>query len=193
MKNKKTIAIVLLVVALLGLAVAFAALSTTLTINGSGLVDPDSWSIKFANLSTADVKGSAVVTSPAVLTNDTSITGYNVTLKAPGDSVTYTFDVVNEGDIDAILTSLVKPAPTCTGKATDDAQKTADATLVANNLVYTLVYTDTKAAVAEDDTLDAGQSRNLTLTIGYSSSATELPSDEVQLSNMNIDFVYGQN
>ena len=191
--NKKTIAVVVLIIALLGLSVAFAALSTTLTINGRAVVDPDQWKVKFENLSAGTKTGLANITTEATLEGETSIKGYDVILKAPGDSVSYTFDVTNSGEINAKLTSIVKPEPTCTGKATDDAQKTADATLVSNHLTYTLVYTDTKVAVAENDTLDAGVTKNLTLTIAYDADAAEVPSAEVEISGLNIDLVYGQN
>lgn len=191
-KNQKKMVVTLLVATLLSLSVAFAALSTTLRINGSGLVDPDKWSVHFANLGEATVTGTASVTSGATLTDDTSITGFDVVLRAPGDSVTYTFDVVNDGYVDAKLTSVVKATPVCTGTATDDAKKTEDATLVSDNLVYTLVYTDTNEAVAENDTLNAKETKNLTLKVSYNSEVSELPSSDVEISGLDIDLVYGQ-
>lgn len=193
MKKQKTMLVVVLVVSLLGLSVAFAALSTTLTINGSGLVNPDKWNVKFENLQSATVTGTAVVNSEATLTDDTSITGFNVSLKAPGDAVTYTFDVTNAGDIDAKITSFVKATPVCTGLATDDAKKLADATLVSENLIYTLVYTDTNEAVAENDTLEAKATKNLTLKVAYNPDIATLPSSDVEISGLDIDIVYGQN
>lgn len=192
-KNQKKVAVTLLVVALLSLSVAFAALSTTLRINGSAIVDPDKWDVHFANLGEAKITGIATITSGATLTDDTSITGFDVVLRAPGDSVTYTFDVVNGGGVDAKITDVIKATPICTGTATDDTKKTEDATLVSNNLVYTLIYTDTKAEVGINDTLNAKETKNLTLKVAYSEDATTLPSSDVEISGLDIDIIYGQN
>lgn len=192
-KNQKKVAVTLLVVALLSLSVAFAALSTTLTINGSALVDPDKWDVHFANLGEAKITGIASITSDATLTDDTSITGFDVVLRAPGDSVSYTFDVVNGGGVDAKITDIIKATPVFSATTTDESKIDADTTIVSDNLVYTLIYTDTKEAVAINDTLNAKETKNLTLKVAYSEDATSLPSSNVEISGLDIDIVYGQN
>lgn len=192
-KNQKKVAVTLLVVALLSLSVAFAALSKTLTINGTGLVDPDKWDVHFANLGEAKITGIASITSDATLTDDTSITGFDVVLRAPGDSVTYTFDVVNGGGVDAKITDIIKATPVFSATTTDESKIDSDTTIVSDNLVYTLIYTDTKEAVAINDTLNAKETKNLTLKVAYSEDATSLPSSNVEISGLDIDIVYGQN
>jgi len=96
----KLLSLVALIVAVLGLTVAFAALSQTLTINGSASVDAAEWDVHFENLSEPTITGAARVINNPVL-NGTSIDSLEVSLTKPGDSVTYTFDVVNNGTIDA--------------------------------------------------------------------------------------------
>lgn len=189
-KNRqlKVIAIVALCIAVIGLSVAYAAMSTSLKINGTATMNTASWSIKFANLSEVAKTGTAnVVTAPTL--SDTHIGDYNVELTKPGDSITYTFDVMNTGTLDAIMSTFTKAAkPTCTGVSTTNA--TADATIVCNNLSYTLTYTASNEAVKANDTLAAGETKNLTLKLSY--DGNELPSDDVNVSGLDITMIYEQ-
>ena len=99
----KILSLVALIEAVLGLTVAFAALSQTLTINGTASVDAAEWDVHFENLTEVYVRGSAEVLSEPVIGNDgKSIKNLQVSLKKPGDVVKYKFDIVNKGTIDAI-------------------------------------------------------------------------------------------
>ena len=105
-RGAKVIAIVALLIAVVGLTIGYAAYSTTLTIDGSANVDPASWDVHFAyksgNSLTATTTGNAVENTAPTLAA-TAISGFAVTLKAPGDSVTYDFSVKNGGTLDARL------------------------------------------------------------------------------------------
>lgn len=190
----KALSLVALIVAVLGLTVAFASLSQKLTINGSATVDAATWDIHFANLSDATTTGGASVTTAPTIKDSTDgkkntvIGDYNVVLTKPGDSITYTFDVTNAGTVDAKLTTLTKAAkPTCTstqGIAEDE-------TIICDGLTYSLTYTDSGQAVAVDDTLDKNTTKNLTLTLSYESD--KVPSDDVNISDLGIVLLYGQN
>ena len=182
----KVLSIAALLVAVLGLTVAFAALSQTLTINGSATVNTASWDIHFKNLSTPTLTGNAAVTTaPTIDTKGTTIGNYALKLTKPGDSVTYTFDVENKGTINAKISELVKAAkPTCTGTG---AAATADAKIICDGLTYTLTYT----AVAKEDTLNANQTKNLTLKLAFESNS--LPADDVSISDLGITITYAQN
>ena len=82
--NKSSkVALVALIVAIVGLTVAFAALSSNLTINGNAKLDPINWNIYFDNISGVDLSGeAAIVNNPEIDSNDkTKITNFNVTLK----------------------------------------------------------------------------------------------------------------
>jgi len=98
----KSLSLIALVVAVLGLTVAFASLSQTLTINGTAKVDSAKWDIHFENLSFGTVTGDAtIITEPTIKDSSngkksTVIGDYDVTLTSPGDSVTYTFDVIRK-------------------------------------------------------------------------------------------------
>ncbi len=186
----KVLSVAALLVAVLGLTVAFAALSQTLTINGSATVNTASWDIHFKNLSTPTLTGNAAVTTaPTIDTKGTTIGNYALKLTKPGDSVTYTFDVENKGTINAKISELVKAAkPTCTGTG---AAAAADAKIICDGLTYDLTYTDGGAAVAKEDTLNANETKNLTLKLAFESNS--LPADDVSISDLGITITYAQN
>lgn len=214
----KSMSLVALIVAVLGLTVAFAAMSRTLTINGTATVDTASWDIHFEENGnglagivdkTTNAQNAAVVnTAPTIKANSsgqaaTVIGDYEVTLTKPGDIVSFEFDVVNNGTIDADLTNVSMPAPTITGLATDSAKAEADAQIVRDNLIYTLTYKADGTEVSADNSLTKGldkatqvdtnpTKKTLVLTIGYKSDATTLPSDDVSITGMDITLTYTQ-
>lgn len=177
-----------LVLSVVGISVGFAAMSTELRVTGTANVVPASWKIKFTNLSNPTIVGTAQVTKAPTIQSDTHIGNYEVQLSKPGDTVTYTFDVVNNGTIDAELSTYTFETPTITGTGTTAA---ADATIVKNNLVYTLTYAD-GTSIQQGDTLAKDQTASLKLTVGYDKEANTLPTNSVSISNMDITFVYGQ-
>ena len=67
-RKVKIISLIVLVVMILCLTVAFAALSQTLTINGSAAVNAASWDIHFEKTSgkETEVKGAATFTEPTL-------------------------------------------------------------------------------------------------------------------------------
>ena len=178
-----------LVLSVVGISIGFASMSQDLTISGSAEVVPATWKIKFANLSSPTIAGDATVDTAPTITGDTHIGNYAVTLTKPGDSVTYTFDVVNQGTIDAELTALVKAVPTFTASGSNNGAN--DTTTVQSNLVYTLTYDD-DSAISVNDELDANDSVTLKLVVGYNTNATALPEDSVSITGMDITLTYGQ-
>lgn len=175
---------------LLCVGIGFAAFSTSLDINGTGKVKSASWKIKFANLKPATLVGTATeVKAPTISGEDTHIGDYEVTLTTPGDSVSYSFDIVNEGTFDAEITSLVVGTPNCEG--TGDNALT-DASNVCKNLTYSLTYSD-GSNIQNGDSLEAGSSvTGVTLTLTYSAdvAANELPSNDVAISGLETSLVY---
>ena len=178
-----------LVLSVAGIAVGFAAMSTDLDIKGQAEVVPASWKIRFENLSSPTILGAATVKTAPTIQNDTHLGNYDVELTKPGDSVVYTFDVKNAGTLDAKLTAYNFATPTFAGTGTNAA---ADATIAQTNVVYTLTYLD-GTAINVNDTLAAGESKTLKLTVEYPASATTLPEAEVDITGMDVTFTYSQN
>ena len=185
--NVKSLFLLTLIVAIVGLSVAYALLSTTLSISGSTKVSAASWGIKFKNLS-GSATGGATYTLPTL--SDTSLSDYEIILTKPGDSVTFNFDIANEGTIGAKVTSLIKNTPTCSGVA-GSTTGTTDAPLVCNNITYSLTYAN-GTAISQNDTLDPNETKNLKLSLVYNENAASLPSNDVAISNLAITIIYGQ-
>ncbi len=120
-RSSKIIAIIALVIGVIGLSIGFAAFSSTLTISQSAEVNPDAsrFKVLFSSsedtLQTSEVEGKVsgvnqATAQSASINNDSasspSITGLKATFKDPGDSVTYTFYVTNQGDYKAYLKTI---------------------------------------------------------------------------------------
>lgn len=186
----KALSVVALLIAVVGLSVAFAAMSRTLTINGTATVDPATWDVHFENLVKGAVLGGAEVTAEPTIGEangvaSTHIGDYAVKLTKPGDSVTYTFDVVNEGDINATLTSYVKATPTFAGADEDVA-------IVEENLVYTLTYADGSAITEGAALAKTSGVASFKLVVAYDSEADVLPAAPVTIEGMDVTMVYTQ-
>ena len=178
-----TFGMLALVVSVVAIGLAYAGFTGTLNINGTGNVMSAKWDIYFANLSNAVTTGTANVVTPATISPKTKIGDYYVELASPGDSVTYTFDVVNDGNFDAVLTTLTKSTPTCTPTAT-----------LCNYLSYTLKYTSNNRDVAENDKLLVGETKNMTLKLELDSNmpASALSNTELSVSDLGITLLYSQ-
>ena len=175
-RRTKTLVVVVLLIVIAGLTVAFAALSTTLNINGTVYLDAAKWGIKFENLSEPVKVGTATTTGMAKIeeTKSAEINGINVSLSTPGDKVVYTVDLVNEGTINAKIDKIEKT------KLTSGQQK-----------YLTFKVTDKDGIeVSECDILSAGETRNLTITIEF---IKDLTKEDLPASTSTISLSYKLN
>ena len=114
-RDRRALYIVLgiVMISVLTLTVVYAALSTTLNINGNAEVSSASWDIHLANV---QLNSSSATTGVPTITNSTTAS-FSTTLSKPGDFYEFTIDVVNEGSIDAMIDSVTKtPSLTDTQK-----------------------------------------------------------------------------
>lgn len=105
-EHSKSIALAVLGVILLGMTIAYAALQTNLNIGGTVNTPAVEWDVHFDNFKKGNVVGSATGPTAAELGSKitaTSISDLAISLPKPGDSITYTFDIINAGTIDAKL------------------------------------------------------------------------------------------
>jgi hypothetical protein len=177
-RRTKALVIVVLLIVIAGLTIAFAALSTTLNINGTAYLDAAKWGIRFENLSSPTKIGSATTTGTAKIeeTKAAEITGMNVSLSTPGDKVTYTVDLVNKGTINAKIDKIEKTV------LTSEQQK---------YLIFKVTDKDGRE-VSEGDILSAGETRNLTITIEFIKDLTkgDLPKQTSTISlSYKLNFV----
>lgn len=172
--------------------VGFASgqLTEDLNINGSATVKSLNWSVYFDHVSEAIISGRASETAAPTLSYDaTKIGDYAVILHRPGDAVAYDFDVVNEGDVDAEITSVTIN----TGSNLTCTSSSNRASTICDNLRYTLTYND-GSAVSVGDPLLAGGTRKMTikLTLASTLQLEELPNADVEVSGLEVVITYGQ-
>ena len=147
MENKKNVILAILIVGVISMTIAFAALSTNLSINGTADVASTTWNIHFQNWAldtagtvteggvthqnTADYPSVNQLSQTVSVANSTKVENLNVTLKQPGDYVKYTFEIINEGSIEASLNNF-------THNMTCESGKTC------NHLTYTVECKDSQ-------------------------------------------------
>lgn len=183
-EKSKNILLGVLIVGLVSMTVAYAALSTTLTIGGTASVDNAKWDVHFeswAQTSNVDslVAGqqntASQVQAPTQTADKvTKIDGLQVSLKQPGDVIKYTFDIVNDGTIDAKLSSFTKHM---TGVYTDTQAGNLSETDL-QKFTYTITCDPSETDNTTPDYLDKAtaehHSSTCTLTVAWN-EATNTP------------------
>lgn len=196
-RGAKILAVVAICIAVVGMTIGFAAFSQTLNIIGTGEVKASKFSVIFEHLQGVEEVGTAnEVTTPTINTNSTVISNYKVELSTPGDSISYTFDITNEGTYDAKISEIVMAGiggRELTVEGTGDDSETDEAN-VKGKLSYTLTYVDGGAPVAANNVLAAGQTKTVKLTLTYESFDDEslLPKNDVTIGNLDVAITYVQ-
>lgn len=183
-RSKNTL-LVVLIIAVVSMTVVYAALSTTLSIKSSAKISATKWDIHFANLELVENSGSntgTVIRPAQILDNTTQIGNLIVDLKKPGDFVSYTFDIVNNGDINAKLNSIVLATPNC------GANQSA-----CSKLEYYVRYTQSGVTPVVGNTLNKKSTINATLTIKYKANDPLTTANDISVNGINVTFLYGQN
>ena len=185
-KNKKIM--VVAIALLLLISIGYAAISTTLTINGTANIAATKWNVHFENLNvtSGSVTGDNVTTAPTAPAAgseniSTVALSYNVTLNKPGDYYEFTVDVVNSGTIDAKIDTdgIIK-----TIKIGENDLTAAQAKLVD----YTVTYSD-NSEIAVGDTLgkngtaNNGNKRTIKVRVAYK---TDISNAELNAVNADM-------
>ena len=187
-RNERTrnIILIVLVVCLIGITVAYATLSQNLNISGVANVNKTSWNIHFTNVLTPKVEGQATGGKATLNSGSTVLTISEGTLSAPGDKITYIFDVINEGDLPAEVETTLTQMESCT------AEDGSDVSIFCNKIGLDLVYAETKEKVQKSDRLLSGETKTLNLIITYDKDKllTSLPTSPITLSNITSTINY---
>ena len=94
----------LAIICIFTLTIVYSALSAVLTIQGNARVSAADWDIYLNNPRVTN--GSATTNVPVIKTSSTL--EFETTLNMPGDFYEFVVDVVNAGDIDAMIENVVK-------------------------------------------------------------------------------------
>ena len=151
---------------MVGISIGYAAITTTLNINGNTTIEKASWDIHFENL--VKTEGSVEATTEASIDTTKTIINYTINLLEPGDFYEFTVDIVNSGSIDAKISEVLKEG------LTTDQEKYID---------YIATYTD-GTSLQEDDVLYAGEKENIIVSVKYKQDIepSDLPKEDVTLS-----------
>ena len=188
-KNKiRNVLLLILIVGLVGMTVIYALISTNLRIESGVDMTGTTWDIHFANLSDPVIEGHASVIEAPILNRET-IMNLKVRLTRPGDSVSYRFDIVNDGDINAILKDYTIANNERFNCVSEDIESSR---IACENIQYTLKYTNNSYPISQMNTLNAGEIRNVTLKIEYK-DVDVIPKSDVKVSGLNAYFTYIQN
>ena len=209
--NAKLIYILLILVAILGLSVVYAALSSTLNITGSTEITESSWDITLDVSHKASSTGFFSKSIPQV--DGHRIKMYGVTANMPGDYAEVYITAHNNGTIIAELTDIIVGTPTCSS----ETGNTADEELVCNNIYFSYKYYDGTAVEKGDllypipelgefsgickqsdsnngnyySFLSASQ-RRIVFRIDYNKDVDAVPSSNVIVNDIDIDLVFNQ-
>ncbi len=181
----RALAIAAICVAIVGVSVAYAALSATLNINGTATVDTTgAWDIQIKTPA-CTATGLAKCDPAAALTGTTTLT-WGAKFVAPGDTVTVTANIVNEGTIDALLETIKNVASVKEGGDPD----------ILKFLTYTVKIGSTTIASGEKTTINKAllnknntgkNSKTLTITLTFADNAKkELTSEKLAALNGTV-------
>jgi flagellar basal body-associated protein FliL len=166
------LAVIALVVAILGLAIAFAVVTRNLVINGTAEIQGPDWDVRFTTQSSS-ATGGAQITSAKI---DDRTISYHVVFTGPNQTADINFEMANNSTVDAKIANL-----TAVGQS-DYAAKHID---------YSLKYTD-NTNVTAGDVLAAGASRTALIHLAYTASQAEFLADAGSQVSMTVTIQYAQ-
>ncbi len=188
----KMLAVIAIFITVFGVSVSYASLSTMIEISTTGSVRQANWDIHFEDISAVDVVGDVdIITAPQLSPNTTIIDGFDVRFNDVTGSVTYYFDVVNDGDLNAEISAITPPVPSCAAVGTVDPDYIGDKDTVCGAISYTLQYVEmggTYVDLAVGDTLAAGERKRLRLQFSYSD--VFLPANQINITGLDYLVTY---
>lgn len=185
-RSEKLVLFLILVIAILASSVTYAASSSYLETKGTARIENYKWNVHFDNLQNSKLIGEVIENKkPSFNEYKTIISGFDVTFKNPSDKVIYEFDIVNDGDFDAIVSSIVVTKPTCLSKSKNELNEKE----FCENLKYNLEYEDgTRLNI--NDSLDKKTTKKVKLILDYQKN--QFPDDEIEMNDISITISYSQ-
>ena len=161
MRNKKIISIALCITAVF-MAVGYAIFATNLRINGSvGITGK--WLVHFTSITTGEKTTGASNNTDPTASGTTATMDAN--LELPGDSITYTLTLANDGNVNAII-----------GNVNAKAEG-------SNAIVFSI------DGIKKGDKLAIGDSKTITIKIKYDENFTSQPEETSKILTVDIDCV----
>ena len=188
-KRQKQLVIIAVLFIILGTGIAYAALSTTLTITANKITQNSlSWNVGFTGTSATGTAGGTSATGRscgAATITSTAVTIADTTLSKPDDSCTYQLTIKNNGTIAAKLQTITPTAPsgvTC--------NPISGGSMVCGNITYTLASNTTGTVLSTGSTLAANGTLKVYLIAKY--TGTTLNSSAVTQTGAQFSILYNQ-
>lgn len=155
MDNRKKVSLIL-VILLLMISVVYAALSSTLNINGTSKIAATSWDIHFENVQATSNSTVTPTVAPSALPENKVVSlTYDVQLANPGDVYEFSVDVVNGGTLDGMIELF-----TSTIKVGDGPEEVVSSSTIPSYLSYSVKYND-NSDIQVNRSLNASTSRTI--------------------------------
>ena len=155
MDNRKKASLIL-VILLLMVSVVYAALSSTLNINGTSKIAATSWDIHFENVQATSNSTVTPSVAPSALPENKVVSlTYDVQLADPGDVYEFSVDVVNGGTLDGMIELF-----TSTIKVGDGPEEVVSSSTIPSYLSYSVKYND-NSDIQVNRSLNASTSRTI--------------------------------
>ena len=155
MDNRKKASLIL-VILLLMVSVVYAALSSTLNINGTSKIAATSWDIHFENVQATSNSTVTPSVAPSALPENKVVSlTYDVQLADPGDVYEFSVDVVNGGTLDGMIELF-----TSTIKVGDGPEEVVSSSTIPSYLSYSVKYSD-NSNIQVNRSLNASTSRTI--------------------------------
>ncbi|MBQ9013570.1 MAG: hypothetical protein IJ094_08480 [Bacilli bacterium] len=152
-KKIKILSAVSIIGTILAITVAFALITRSMVINGSGNVKPALWDIHFKDISSPTITGGAsVITEPTVADKGAKIDNLEVRLTLPQDKIEYTVYIENSGNMNAKIDDIKYPT------LTEEESKI---------FKFSAKYEKDGTPMQVGDTLYKGQTKKVIITIEY--------------------------
>lgn len=195
-KNIKIMTFIALIVSVLSLAIAYTAMSKTAKINKNSTITDSRWNVHFDSLESKTYGDAKIIKYPALKNDKTYIGDFSISLTKPGDSVLFTYDVVNSGSLKAKYERTLINDMEKKNKINFDIAKTifkeadfdGDGKTDDNEIEKAL-----NSIIIEDkifeETLQPNEVHSCYLKISF--DGNELPKENVKL-NLNIKYIFVQ-
>lgn len=185
------VSLLALIIAVVGISIAYAALSTSLKVNfGEVTRHAFVWDVKLKNETVTGISsGTSGTTCGTVTVTDSSTIVDEVTLDKPGDKCVYPITVQNKGDIDANLLNVAATSPR--GVSCDSS---IESKLVCGNIVYQLTSDAAGTTLLRRNNQRISKTNGISefyLVVSYEVSGNALNIDATH-TDAGFTLVYGQ-
>lgn len=168
MKTKnKNLLLVILLIAVIGMATGYAALSQQLVINGTANITTE-WDVHISGITASGNNSSTGAKDKISPTYTSTSATFNVDLTQPGATAQYTLTVENSGTINAKLDSI-------------SGIKEANA-IEPTGITYTI-------NAKENDALLSGDTKDYIVTVTWNADMTEIPENKTKTATITLNYV----